>query len=241
MGKKIAIVGMSPAHFHLAPFYDTEWEIWSLGTLYPMISRWDRWFELHDMDMFRAQPDDTFRNVKVSEFIQWLEDQAKKIPVYLQKTDADIPSALVFPRKEVLEYFGVDEVKNKGDTPFTSTIAWMTGMAIMEEPEEIAYFGVDMSSEDEYFEQRPGLQFFRGWAQALGIKLWACEASTVFQGAEYQLSGPPSKMRVILEARQKEFQRRLHIAKEKKKSAEYEETYLSGALDDLSYMLREWA
>ena len=54
---------------------------------------------------------------------------------------------------------------------FTSSFAWMMAFAMKQGASEIALYGIDMASRDEYILQRPGFYFFRHEAKRRGIKV----------------------------------------------------------------------
>ena len=51
--RKIALIGKAPDSLKLAPYDDAEWEVWILNTLGFLneVPRWDRQFELHDLQL----------------------------------------------------------------------------------------------------------------------------------------------------------------------------------------------
>jgi hypothetical protein len=165
--KRVAIVGCSDSKKE-APFDDTEWEIWGVNNLYPMISRADRWFEIHsithDGKQFLRRGEPLFRGQKVDEYLKGLGDWAKKqnCRVYMQQKWDVVPTSEVYPVNEIIAKFG---------DYFTNSISWMIALAISEGFEEIAIYGVDMAVDTEYHHQRPSCEYIMGVAAGLGIKV----------------------------------------------------------------------
>lgn len=164
MRKKIAIVCGAPSSEMLAPFDDEEWDLWVLGSRISNYSgkRVDRIFEIHEDISHYPR-----------EFSRWA-------------TGLGIP--LVVSRKwermeDHVEVFPFDKAEElMGSTYLTSSTAYMIAYAIMQEPEEIAVYGVDMSVDnDEYFQQKPCAEAWLGIAKGKGIKVTLPEVATVMK------------------------------------------------------------
>lgn len=217
---KIAIVGTAPSSRNLAPFGDETWTIWACSPGNIDIPRSDAWFEIHDFDKMRE---------RCSEFVAMLEGITDK-PVYLPYPDADIPAFQPFPHEHLKSEYGTEFL--------TSSISWMMAFALEQNPEEIALYGVDMAQSTEYAEQRPGVKHFEDLARRRGIKVTIPDVSDLnILRRTYGIDGP-SQMAVKLNARMAELKARLNAVSTQKRALEHEETYLSGAVDDLTYILR---
>jgi len=68
-----------------------------------------------------------------------------------------------YPIDQVIDYFGTDF--------FTNTIDYMIALAIYRGATEIHFYGVNMTMDDEYSYQRPGVHFWIGMAMGRGIKI----------------------------------------------------------------------
>jgi len=69
--------------------------------------------------------------------------------------------------------FPLGDVVLKFDSEyFTSSVSYMIAFAIFHEYEEINIYGVDMSSKDEYINQRGSVMYWIGYARAKGIKVY---------------------------------------------------------------------
>lgn len=151
---KVAIVGFSTNHRHLAPVDDPEYEIWGLNNAYVHLKRADRWFELHSEDQYGwdlRRPGD---------HVGWL----KKFqgPLYLIQARTDMPNSISFPYEEVVNCVG----------PYlTSGPALMLGFAMLEGFEHISIFGIDLMTHTEYADQKPGFEFLIGLAMGRGITI----------------------------------------------------------------------
>lgn len=194
---KIAIIGKAPSSRLLAPYDKTdEWEIWSISDNYNVLPRWDRWFELHDLDRYKEL---------YPEFYDWLHslDTLGK-ELYVTEPRKEIPAGLRFPHEALVAVYGYY---------FTNSISWLHAYAIEvlkdfvfekhgigKSPEHpgllrvmqdrhpsahldinwhhelreidatIGLWGVDMAQHEEYASQRPGCEYHIGWSQGIGIK-----------------------------------------------------------------------
>lgn len=155
MPLKVAIVGTAPSSRMLAPFNDPTWKIWvcSPGNM-NVVPRVDAWFEIHNNLLW---PEHRHYG---EPYLKWLNEQS--FPVYMQDTVL-VPRALVYPMGEMVAEFG--------RYFFTSSFAWMMALAIKQGAKEIALYGVDMASKDEYILQRPGGHYFMQIAASRGIKV----------------------------------------------------------------------
>lgn len=157
--RKIAIVGKATSSMMLAPYDDDSWEIWVLSDCFKFVPRITRSFEIHDYD--------TGCHRWKKEYTDWLKANIPKLVVH--SAHPDLPGAMVYPWKKVLEEF----------LPyFTNSVSWMLALAMLEGCSEIGIYGVDMAQSDpatgrngEYEHQRPSCEYFIGLAQGIGIKV----------------------------------------------------------------------
>lgn len=156
MALKVALMGLSQATRHLAPWNDPDWELWGLA--------WDadafrmhRTFELHDMaDLERTYPN-------LPAYLDRIQHCSR-----LYMTDKFLPNAAAYPFDAV----GLDV----GDY-WCSSIAYMLALAIHERAEEIGIYGVAMAADDEYGYQKPNCEYLIGLARGRGIKVHVPEQS----------------------------------------------------------------
>jgi len=216
---KVACIGTAPSSRMLAPYNDPSWTIWSCspGNM-GVIPRADAWFEIHGNLLW---PENRHYG---EPYIQWLRQQT--FPIYMQDQSL-VPNATPLPYKELVAEFG--------PYFFTSSFAWMMAFAMMKGAKEIALFGIDMASRDEYILQRPGAYFFFMEAKRRGIKMMAPYESDIMQPPGlYGFSEVTQFGRKIL-SRKVELKQRVNDLTHQLNSAQTQKTYLEGALEDLDY------
>lgn len=150
--KKVAIVGFASSTRMGAPFDDPSYAIWGMNQLYRHIPRADRWFEIH------SNWDEHV--VDGTDHEGWIK--AAPIPVYMAEYHAKFPTCVKFP---------LDALKTEFGDYFTSSVAFMLALAIKEQFEEIAIFGIDMIVGTEYFEQKACVEYWIGVANGRGIQV----------------------------------------------------------------------
>lgn len=157
--KAVAIVGFSGTSRMSVPFHDKDYEIWGLNQLYRHIPRADRWFDIH------SNYDEHV--VDGTDHIGWITNAA--IPVYLNEAHPEYPTSVRFPIEKTMAFFA--QVGHFQFDYYTSSIAYMLALAIMEGFETIAIYGVDMIAGTEYADQKPCVEYYLGYAAARGIKI----------------------------------------------------------------------
>lgn len=221
---KIALIGTAPSSRMLAPFADPSWKIWSCSPgNQGILPRVDVWFEIHGNLLWPEHKS------YGEPYIEWLKKQP--FPIYMQDSTL-VPNATPFPKDEMVAKFGKDF--------FTSSFAWMMAMAMHQGASEIALFGIDMASRDEYILQRPGFFFFRYLAQQQGIKVWAPNESDIMQSPGlYGFSEVTPFGRKVL-ARKKELKDRLGPMIAQRDQLSQNIAYLQGAVEDIDYIESIW-
>lgn len=222
---KIALIGTAPSSRGLAPYSDPEWTIWSCspGNM-DQLPRVDAWFEIHSNLLW---PECASYGVP---YVEWLKKQT--FPIYMQDQRL-VPNAISLPIQELVNEFG--------KYFFTSSFAYMIAMAIKAGAVEIALFGIDMASKDEYILQRPGGQYFMHEASKRGIKVCVPFESDLAQPpALYGYSDSTPFGRKI-QVRKKELQDRIAGMKVERDKLSHSITYLEGAFEDASYVHDIWA
>lgn len=222
--KKIALIGTAPTSRGLAPYHDPSWTIWacSPGNM-GQIPRADVWFELHGNLLWPecksyGEP-----------YIEWLKKLP--IPLYMQSQEW-VPNAMIFPVKDMVAKFGRDF--------FTSSFTWMMAFAIDQGCKELALYGIDMASRNEYILQRPGFYFFKYIAEQRGIKVSAPNESDIMQPPGlYGYSDVTPMGRKIL-AREVELTQRLTQMRQQRDQLHQSITYLEGAAEDIDYFKSIW-
>lgn len=222
---KIALIGTAPSSRMLAPFNDPSWKIWacSPGNM-NALPRVDVWFELHS-NLLWPEHESYGRP-----YIEWLKQQ--KFPIWMQDQSL-VPNAQVFPKNELVEEFG--------DDFFTSSFAWMMALAMKQGAAEIALYGIDMASRDEYIRQRPGFFFFRYLCRQRGIKVSAPHESDIMQAPPLYayVDSTPFGRKIL--ARRQEVLGRVNGMVQQRDQLNNSITYLQGAQEDLDYFESIWS
>lgn len=219
--RKVAIVGTAPSSRTLAPFDDPTWEIWVIK-LYNAVPRWDRWYEIHDLESGKARwPKD------YTAFLQ--TDHGK--PVYMQETSPEIPNSVRFPREEIIKVFG---------RYFTNSIAWMIAHAMVEGVDEIGLFGVDMAQDTEYRYQRPCCEYYIGLAVGRGITVHIPPQSDLLKSQKlYAMDGDHSLLTKVA-AWDKELAGQQDQAAMNEQAAHDKNVFLAGARDAIK-RFKQWS
>lgn len=182
--KKIAIAGLAPSSRDRVNSLDDSFEIWGMNDGWDWLGRYDRWFQIHEREMIRSEllqaqgrPGDQFT---------WL--QTCGVPVYLAFPQDDIPTGEVFPYDEITAAHGPRREDGSRYHYFTSTVAYMVALAVYEGFDELHIYGVDLTSDLEYREQRACVEYWLGLANSVG-KVIIPDESALLKGAWY---GRPS-------------------------------------------------
>lgn len=218
---KIALVGTAPSSRLLAPYNDKSWTIWccSPGNM-TGIPRVDAWFEIHSNLLWPE-----YRHYG-EPYIDWLKKQT--FPIYMQDNKL-VPNALSLPMRDLVKRFG--------PYYFTSSFSWMMAMAIHVGCKEMALYGIDMASRDEYILQRPGAYYFFIRAKELGIKVTAPFESDILQPPPLYGYSEATPFGRKMHARKLELQNRLAPMRQQRDSLIQQIHYLEGALEDMDYIL----
>jgi len=76
-----------------------------------------------------------------------------------------------YPLRRIIERFGTEF--------FNSTIDYMIAYALYKGYNHIKLYGVDMTTKQEYWLQKGGIEYWIGYARGLGAKVDVCEGSLV--------------------------------------------------------------
>ena len=238
--RKIAILGKAPSSQSLAPYDDPTWEIWILNTIAYLkeCKRWDRQFELHDLELTKAPGYGNYHS--------WLCSQTK--PVYVREPSPDIPAHIVYPRDDVQRFFGLNLARPDGPAVkldyFTNTVSWMMALAIYEGCSEIGLYGVDMAQhgvggKSEYAHQRPSCELFVGYALARGIKVTIPDTSDLLKAANLYGFETHRAFPKKITQRETELKARISDAETRRANADAEAHFLTGALEDMQWF-KQW-
>lgn len=231
--KKVAIIG-SAGGWELAPYKDPSWSIWSLSRMYHSIPRWDVWFELHPWDRLCERRDGKTPELEQqrlrAEYQQWLQQDHGR-PIFMQQNYPQVPGAVKYPLDRMLETFP--------QRYYTNSVSYMLALAIVQGAEEIAIYGVDMATEEEYTLQRPGVEYWVGLAQGAGIDVHIpplsdlCKSRTLYGFMDDELADKLT-YKLDLAMRQQE------EAKEMKRQSDLALANGAGAKQILEWLLRNY-
>ena len=185
--RKIAILGFAGSSLDEAPLQDETWEIWGLNELWRSLPRWDVWFDLHPMKAHEARPG----------HLAWMQQQPEDKPIYLQEILPSVLASKSYPKVEMTRRFG---------PYFTSSIAYMLAMAIVEGPSQIGIWGVDMLHDSEYMHQRSCCDYYIGLARGMGISVYIPETSALAKSSE--LYGYDDAKSINFKSNQRRFTKR---------------------------------
>lgn len=249
---KIALCGTSPYSVRLTPYGDMTWKIWGCSPgLYPIAGRLDAWFELHRWE----PPTLGAPHMQVPwfspEYCGWMAQRTHV--VWMAQKLAAIPMSQALPV--------ADLVKKYGHYFFTSSLAWMAAMAIEAillnrellaagdpaampgvpgEPDAIGFWGVDMSTEEEYILQRSGCQFFATLAASMNIKVIVPpESDLLIPPALYGIA-ESSPRAIRSRARLDMMKQRKEQANAMLTQAHKDVAFMDGQMDAEQYNIRTW-
>lgn len=169
--RKVLIIG-SAQGWEQAPFADTSWSVWSLSRMYHSVPRWDVWFELHPWERLCERLDGTTKQAETmrlrAEYQQWLSQDHGR-PIFMQRAYPQVPGCVPYPLDNILDTFP--------QRYFTNSVSYMIALAVLQGVEEVAIYGVDMATKEEYTAQRSGVEYWVGLAQGAGVDVHIPDAS----------------------------------------------------------------
>jgi hypothetical protein len=235
MASKVAILGTVGNSRRVAPYDDHSWDIWSCspgnsGAACP--PRVTEWYELHSMiDMKSPENASWF-----GPYIAWLNQQS--FPIYMQERNQEVPNALPFPRKPLVDKWGPSDVRTNW---FTSSIAWMLAYAMHRGYTTIGIFGVDMAAAEEHYTmQKAGLLRFFEIAREAGLKIVVPLESTLSVGAPLYGYAESSRMGRAMIVREQELKDRLAQLENHRQSVIQEIAFFRGAQEQVTFDRRTW-
>jgi hypothetical protein len=218
---RIALLGSAPSSYRLAPFNDLSWEIWACSPMNYNAPRVDAWFELHNIDRKVVAGNEPY--------IHAIQNHPR---VYVAHPDPRLPNGVVYPKDEVYRFFGNPQFM---DSFMQSQVSYMLALAIMQKPETIGLWGIDMAAEEEYATQRPGCHFFFIEAERRGIEIVAPPQSDILEPLPPYGYKEFSPMYWRNKARKIELNQAIQEASQRIQQAQRELDIKSGALSDLKY------
>lgn len=93
--------------------------------------------------------------------------------IYMQYHQNEIPNSVAYPLREVnQEVFSLFRRGDKKVRYYTSTFAYMMGIAIIENFDRIEIYGFEFSDDIEYVKQKACAEFWIGFALGRGIEVY---------------------------------------------------------------------
>lgn len=237
--KKIALIGSAPSSVKRAPYDDPSWTIFacSPGAI-GHCRRIDHFFEMHAW-----RPENPCCEINYVKKLAALE-----CPVYMVNPVPDVPTSVSYPKEQVLGWSYGTVRNHKGEerhlrfnpNDFASSLSWMLAFAIMQGPEEIGLWGVDMAANEEYGGQKDGCLALIHIAKSLGIRITVPPESDLLRPAPLYGYQEHDHMYIKLNQRLLELDQRINEAIQREGAAREERMFLMGAKDDIVYTLRTW-
>jgi hypothetical protein len=233
---RVCIVGFADGHRHLAPWDADDMEFWGINRLHTVFpdKRFDRWFEIHDLERFYGND---------QEHQTWLKES--RIPVYVRPQD--LPLARQWGI-ETAEAYPVTEVVGSFGPYFTNTISWLLALAIVAGFQEIQIFGVDMAQDSlahaEYSEQRPSCEWLIGVAQGRGISVVIPDGSDLLKASHlYGFDDEQYRNKLMsrlgeLGTRKEQVRAQMSEAQSKAQWMQSRLSELDGAMQEVQYNIR---
>lgn len=170
---KVAICGTHKATLDQAPFDDDGWQIWAMGHRVNHLPRVDLVVEVHTYE--------TIVDLGL-DYVDWLKHPT--CDAYLHpRISKKFPACDTYPLKEIVRFLGRDY--------FTSSVGYLVGLAIWMEAEEIALYGVNLTSDEEYSHQKPNTEYLLGVAEGRGIKVTIADGSAILNSHYSYGDGKP--------------------------------------------------
>jgi hypothetical protein len=219
---KIALLGSAPSSCQLAPFQDQEWEVWACSPMNHTAPRIDAWFELHNLDR-KVVPGN-------EPYIAALQRHPR---VYVAHEDPRLPHGIIYPKDEVYRFFGNSTFL---DSFMQSQVSYMLAFAIMQKPETIGLWGIDMAAGEEYATQRPGCHYFFTEAQKRDIEIVAPPQSDILEALPPYGYKEFNPMYWRSKARKQELRHAIDVARQKIAEATHEIDVKEGAFQNEMYI-----
>jgi hypothetical protein len=178
--KTVALVGKCARNWKMAPFDNVEIPVWGISYWaalgkYPRV---DAVFEVHKPWVWKHAP--TTEDFKPGYYVNWLKESGF-YPIFMRASYPDIPTCVPYPMKQVQAKFfkNLYHGKDLVGRFFTSTIAYMLGLALFYGYERIEIYGVEMNVE-QYQYQRDSFFWWTGLANGLGVEIVVPDNSELF-------------------------------------------------------------
>lgn len=111
----------------------------------------------------------------------YVPERNEDFPIVMLFEDKRVPGTVQYPFVDIMDSFGENR---KHVRYFTNSFGYMVALAIFMGYKEIAIYGFEMSSDEEYANQKPNAEFWIGIAIGRGIKLTLTEGTHLLGGRE---------------------------------------------------------
>ena len=125
----------------------------------------------------------------IKDHYSWLQEIHGK-PIYMLNVHEEAPDSVEYPLAQITDKF----FKNvrKGDAKlkyFTSTMPYMSALALYEGFDRIEIYGMDMTGPDEYVRQKPCGEYWLGMIMGAGKELYLPPNNQLLTGGLYGYQG----------------------------------------------------
>ena len=190
---RAAIVGTAPT-WHRTPFADPGLRVCSLNDAYSLgLPRIDEHYELHPLDRmwFRPKHKTVFLKseipsgayVRPEGHVDWLKQQAATIPIWLKDTPPDDWPANA-------RRFPVEDLESTYGTYWASGPAYMLMHLYDRGYRDISIYGIHLSTQAEYREQRGNLEFLCGRILGAAVRESVTQGLRTYRGRDCQITLP---------------------------------------------------
>lgn len=146
------------------------------------INDWTRWFNLHS----KAHIVGTYPSAW-----SYYQTKAEGRPIYLLRSQPDIPTSVAFPREEIQAFFATAKGPNRY---FTCSICWLLALAIWEGFERIELWGFELRDTkpgSAFAWERPCFWYWVLQARDRGVEVFYQDAITKLVDAGKMIPGDP--------------------------------------------------
>jgi hypothetical protein len=181
---KVLILGTAST-LHNTPWNEPGQDIWACAPVITQPVAKGKKFDL----LFEMHPTTYWMNKTIMDRLN-----EPNLPIYMQDEYKEIRNSIKYP---------LDEIRSKVPDClaryFTSTIAYMIALAWLEGYKVIELWGVHMSSDEEYGDQRQACESWLAWAMAKGAVVYVPPQSEIFKCPH--LYGYEQENSIVLQAR----------------------------------------
>lgn len=159
--KELIILGTSLSRLECP--YDKE--VWGVNRTYKFAERLDK--------VFTADP-----VIELEEIEEYQKKLGFEIVASSKHPNVEVT---LYPIDKVMDYFQTDY--------FSDTICYMIALALMEGYKRIFLYGIDMHLEEEYADQKGGVEYWVGRAGGMGVQIVNTKLSSVCKSRDGRIYG----------------------------------------------------